>query len=247
MALASCKNNKSNHTMSIQERNYVSMKNKRSELHKAIQNLNNIDKPGTTIFKKIKNKITHQEEAPHLTPEEIADQKRKKIEKIKKILSDPKTDVNHQAKYNHTPLHFAIQYQALEVVQLLVQHPKIKINMEDTYRNTPLHAVCQHQALRFRSAYAEVLLTHPAIDVNLPNEHKRTPLHEALYNHNPQNPNTNNLALITILSQHQQIDTTRQDDQHVSVKALANRLNIYLRQPAINLYEQDNEGAPPYI
>jgi ankyrin repeat protein len=70
------------------------------------------------------------------------------LEIVKKLSDRENMNFNAQNKtYGETPLHRAIEANAMEVFDVLVHHPKVDVNVENTDGNTPLHLAAYRRDL----------------------------------------------------------------------------------------------------
>jgi ankyrin repeat protein len=108
------------------------------------------------------------------------------------LIETYRCDVNVQAKYNDTPLHYALQFfnpnhgGDLTVLTYLLSRKDVNANIKDEYGNTLLHTACDNINKLPLEIFKVLIETHGA-DVNAKDNDKNTPIHHALRFINPNN------------------------------------------------------------
>ena len=142
--------------------------------NKQKKNQKNIQRGG------IRTKGTKKSQSLHQTQNLYTSVIEGNLENVKKLLADPKIDVNQASMNGETPLYGALNDdenhgKEMEIFNLLMTVPGIDVNKPNIDGNTPLYIA----VYRGKDEMVQKLLEAPGIDVNKANEKEESPLFEA--------------------------------------------------------------------
>jgi len=92
-------------------------------------------------------------------------------DQVQVLLKDNKDELNKQDPNGNTPLHFACEYNNIEIVKTLIDAGS-KLNLKNKDGNSPLHIVC----MKNLEDVIEILIKSDGINLNSVNNNLHTPL-----------------------------------------------------------------------